>query len=571
MSQPDHKKKRDMLKTPESVSMINQSFRDLAKEALTVTNAEAEFWSDTTDVAIVGYGAAGACAALEAADNNAQVTVLDRLGGGGASALSGGVIYAGGGTQVQREAGEGDSVDNMTNYLCQESGGVVSEGAVREFADQSARNIEWLTGHGVQFDSTAYEPKTSYPPNGYFLYYSGNEKSYPFNKVAKPVRRGHRVAGKGFTGHRLFSSLDRSARDRAEITIKLHCEVQRLIVNEDERVIGVEYLEAPKSAAVRCIISSLNRFANKFSVLEPAIGSGIRSLVHLLRKTGETRRLRASKGVVLCAGGFIFNRSLVREIAPAYHPARPLGEDCVGIGIGLGVSVGGDLGCIDHVSAWRFYAPPNSMLSGIIVDSRGDRICNEDMYGATVADHVLATADKKAFLILDREMHARASAETNFSTMPWFQWISARLFLTLVSVRAASIEKLAVKCSICPSGLVRTIEDYNLGARTGKDVLGKSLDYLKPFEDGPYYALEISLTNRRVPCFAITLGGLKVDEKRGAVVTKQNLAIPGLYAAGRNAVGICSNNYLSGLSLADCVFSGRRAGRSAALDANDQP
>ena len=40
--------------------------------------------------------------------------------------------------------------------------------------------------------------------------------------------------------------------------------------------------------------------------------------------------------------------------------------------------------------------------------------------------------------------------------------------------------------------------------------------------------------------------------------------VPGLYAAGRTAVGLCSHSYVSGLSLADCVFSGRRAGRSAA-------
>lgn len=37
-----------------------------------------------------------------------------------------------------------------------------------------------------------------------------------------------------------------------------------------------------------------------------------------------------------------------------------------------------------------------------------------------------------------------------------------------------------------------------------------------------------------------------------------------LYAAGRNAVGMCSNGYVSGLSLADCVFSGKRAGEHAA-------
>ncbi|WP_159083087.1 hypothetical protein [Lysinibacillus sp. 2017] len=38
----------------------------------------------------------------------------------------------------------------------------------------------------------------------------------------------------------------------------------------------------------------------------------------------------------------------------------------------------------------------------------------------------------------------------------------------------------------------------------------------------------------------------------------------GLYAAGRTAVGICSNSYISGLSLADGMFSGRRAARHIA-------
>jgi len=41
--------------------------------------------------------------------------------------------------------------------------------------------------------------------------------------------------------------------------------------------------------------------------------------------------------------------------------------------------------------------------------------------------------------------------------------------------------------------------------------------------------------------------------------------IDGLYAAGRTAAGLCSRSYVSGLSLADCVFSGRRAGRHAAM------
>jgi len=42
-------------------------------------------------------------------------------------------------------------------------------------------------------------------------------------------------------------------------------------------------------------------------------------------------------------------------------------------------------------------------------------------------------------------------------------------------------------------------------------------------------------------------------------------SIENLYAAGRNAVGLCSNVYFaSGTSIADCVLAGRRAGAHAA-------
>jgi 3-oxo-5alpha-steroid 4-dehydrogenase len=64
----------------------------------------------------------------------------------------------------------------------------------------------------------------------------------------------------------------------------------------------------------------------------------------------------------------------------------------------------------------------------------------------------------------------------------------------------------------------------------------------------------------------LTLGGLLVDETTGQVRRADGSCVPGLYAAGRTAVGICSNSYVSGLSLADCVFSGRRAGRHAAAE-----
>ena len=53
-----------------------------------------------------------------------------------------------------------------------------------------------------------------------------------------------------------------------------------------------------------------------------------------------------------------------------------------------------------------------------------------------------------------------------------------------------------------------------------------------------------------------------MDETTGNVINTKGEAIKGLFAAGRSAVGVCSNIYVSGLSIADCVFSGRRVGKS---------
>ena len=56
-----------------------------------------------------------------------------------------------------------------------------------------------------------------------------------------------------------------------------------------------------------------------------------------------------------------------------------------------------------------------------------------------------------------------------------------------------------------------------------------------------------------------------VAPESGQVLRPDGSPVDGLYAAGRSAAGLCSRSYVSGLSLADCVFSGRRAGHHAAL------
>ena len=106
--------------------------------------------------------------------------MLDRFHGGGATAISGGVFYAGGGTHIQQEAGVEDDADAMYRYLSLEVKGVVSDETLRDFCDRSVENLGWLEGHGVPFEASLCPYKTSYPTDDYYLYYSGNEGFAPF-------------------------------------------------------------------------------------------------------------------------------------------------------------------------------------------------------------------------------------------------------------------------------------------------------------------------------------------------------------------------------------------------------
>ena len=80
--------------------------------------AEIDVWDLETDVAIVGLGIAGTCAAISAFEAGARVIAFERAGGaGGTSALSGGLIYLGGGTPIQEALGFHDTPENMERFL----------------------------------------------------------------------------------------------------------------------------------------------------------------------------------------------------------------------------------------------------------------------------------------------------------------------------------------------------------------------------------------------------------------------------------------------------------------------
>ncbi|MFD4293488.1 FAD-binding protein [Rhodococcus sp. NPDC058532] len=516
----------------------------------------------STDVVVVGCGVAGASAAIEAIDAGAEVVALDRFAGGGASTISGGIVYAGGGTSVQRAAGVADTVDAMFAYLSLEVGDAVRPETLRRFCENSASTVDWLQANGVPFEGSLCPYKTSYPTDRHYLYYSGSEAAGGFRDAAAPAPRGHRPKGKGTSGKMLYRPLVESALAKG-MRLETQTRAVRLVTDDAGAVTGVECLslrDAP--AGVRARHARFAALSSKPGVYFPPLRKAMdRQMARIEERYARPFRIEARSGVILSAGGFFANRAMVAEHAPRYLGGLPLGtsgDD--GSGIALGESVGGATDKLSNVSAWRFIVPPTAFLGSILVDRRGNRIVDESRYGAALGHAMIAEGDGHGWLVADADLVTEARSQMGSRTT-WFQRVQSETMTRIDGTTAGTLDELAAKVGIDPAGLAATVAAHNEAIVAGAtDPMGKPDEFRRPILAAPFSMYDVSLKKSLSnPLPMITLGGLVVDEDSGEVLDRDGDPIVGLYAAGRTAVGICSNSYVSGLSLADAVFSGRRA------------
>lgn len=537
---------------------------------ITVDDADAVSWDKQADVVVVGFGGAGACAALEARGDGADVMLLDRFGGGGTTKYSGGVIYAGA-TSFQREAGLEDSVDNMHEYLKLEVGDAVRPDTLRRFCEGSAADVDWLVGHGVEYASDTYLDKITYPPEGKYLYYSGNEKSPAFAAKAKPVPRGHRAVGPGFGGAHYINALSR-ALQREGVELSVHTRVTGLVVDKGGTVLGVEaiMLSPDKHAEQQAMYEKVSPYVPHNHRRTERVHKAMQNLED---RFGRTVLIRARGGVVLSTGGFAYSRSLVAEHDPVLgqhydvsHRLSTMGSD--GSGVAMGMSVGGATGWMDSIYIARNISPPEALLEGILVNSAGDRFVAEDAYVSLIGGLLERQPEGKAWLIVPAKGFRKSIRESVTCGWQRFKYFGVPMLINYAiggTRRGRNAAALARKTGINLNTLSATIDGHDQDLAAGRrDAVGKTEELRTPLGKGPFYAVNMSMANRHALTKFMTLGGLVVDEDSGAVVNVEGSPIAGLYAAGMSAVGLHSNGYISGLSLADGVFSGRRAGLSAA-------
>jgi len=471
-----------------------------------VREAEVARFDVEADVAIVGLGCAGACAAIEAREAGATVVVLERAsGGGGTSAQSGGLIYLGGGTPVQKACGYDDSADAMYAFLMEACGPNADAIKMRAYCDGSVEHFHWLEAHGVPFKRSSYlkEPSMEAPTDD-CLVFSGGEDTWPFDEITPAVPRGHKPrfedAAGGFLMRCLIAAVEKSGA-------RIECDVlaRALVVDEQGGVVGV-----------------------------------------LATRGGERVAVRAKRGVVLAAGGFILDDAMLDAHAPVLKKCSwrlsAGGDDGSGIKMGQGVGA-----AVARMSAGECaipLTPPRPLVRGVMVNRFGQRFINEDTYYGRVGQEALFRQGGLFYWI-----HDEATYQVNRVRMQ-------------VEFAGETFEELEREIGLPEGSLVATMELYNRHARAGRDpVFGKRAPFLVPIEKPPFGAIRVATDNSTYATF--TLGGLQTDVG-GAVLSHGGEPIPGLYAAGRTTAGLAAEGYASGISLGDGTFFGRAAGRSAA-------
>ena len=466
--------------------------------------SEIATWDLVTDVVVVGFGAAGVSAAYAAAETGVEVLVMERSGGGGgAAALSEGIIYLGGGTPIQKACGFDDTPEEMHRYLMAACGPEPDAAKVAAYAEGSLEHFDWLVNRGVLFDPSFCADTSMAPVGQEGLVFSGGEDAFPFTEIARPAPRGHLAKTKGSTGWLLMKYLVEAVADTPVVSL-FDTRVERIVIDSDRRVVGV-----------------------------------------LARQFGKLLAVRARRGVVLTAGGFVFNDDMLRQHNPTLlrgtFKVGTEGDD--GQGIRMAQAVGAAVRNMHAGEVALPFIPPRNLIHGIVVNGHGQRFINEDAYTGRIGHAALYGQDGQAYLIVDEQTY-----EVN--------WMG--LEASWVCETAAELES---EIGLPSGSLEATVDLYNRHAEHGEDPqFHKATSWVRPLMP-PLGAFD--LRPGPAPYAPFTLGGLHTTVQ-GEVLDLAGDSIPGLYAAGRTTSGVCAFGYASGLSIGDSTMFGRFAGMAAA-------
>lgn len=481
----------------------------MARDYSVVDASTIDTWSDEADVVVVGLGAAGSSAAIEAREAGADVLVLEKAsGGGGLTASAAGHLYLGGGTRVQKAVGVEDSVEAMKGYLMAITP-EPEEAKIDLYCEGSVDHFDWLVDKGVPFEDSYHREKNVVQMTTECLIESGNEEVWPYREKAKPAARGHKVAKEGEDGGAKLMECLIAHAEKLGVRIQCDTGVHTLVRDADGRIVGVGY-----------------------------------------RRFDDEGWVKARNGVILCAGQFGMNDELLARFGSKLADDRITKQGSTfddGAGHQLGEAAGGELLHMEGALLTSPFYPPEKLIFGILVNKEGKRFIAEDSYHSRSSIACTDQPDGKAWLIVDEKCFDR----------PLFGWQE-------VVDAWETVEEMERDLGMPEGSLQQTMASYNEHAARGEDPeFHKKDKWLEPLTKAPFAAIDMSLGEAQYVGFP--LGGLRVSVD-GEVLTADGRVVPGLYAAGGDASNIAQDGlgYSSGTCIGEATFFGRRAGRKAA-------
>ncbi|MEC5341369.1 FAD-dependent oxidoreductase [Brenneria populi] len=472
-----------------------------------------------TDIAVVGGGATGLAAGVQAKMLGAEVIILEKQGIMGGSANFAEGIFAAE-SAMQKRQGIDVSRKFAFQAIMEYSHWRANAPLVSAIVLKSADTLEWLRQFGVNYE---------------FIGVGGFGGPLTWHVVGELE-----VDGKRYNhGNAVMVALDRKFRALGgEVLLQTP---GKKLIKKDNRVVGVEGVN----------------------------------------KDGEKVIVNA-KAVIVGTGGYGNNKEMLKKYSrfPDVIMVGQSGKD--GEGIQMAWDAGAGEEGAEIMISYRPGLPDFSTKSHLIaaavqpylyVDPNGRRYTDEyNIAEWPFSGNALERIGGVAYSIYDEQ--TKQMFLNQGIQMPIGEWVTYGTRLDKLEeefnkelaknngnvFKCDTLEEVARNIGADPNVLKATITRNNQAAVRHKDEeFFKNADFLRPVEKGPFYVTKLR------PRALGTFGGVRINEKAEAV-TAQGKAIPGLYAGGLDAGGMYGDSYdleMGGASFAFALNSGRIAAENA--------
>lgn len=464
------------------------------------------------DVAVIGAGGSGLCAAISAAQTGASVVVLEKIGyDGGSTNVSEGALNA---VDPERQEPQGIEDSVAEHYAATYFGGheTGTPELIAYMVDNALDSVKWMRALGVNWKETIGSATGSL----------GQRSHYPFTP----------------SGNTYIRSFDDYVAAHPDRIVVLHdTQATELITDASGAVTGVRAMHAGDqevTVTAKSVIIATGGFGANVEYRQ-SVNDGVWADVTLDDAIGCTNINKCAQGDGLklaeAVGAELIGLSDI-QLHPCGTPGTGLMEDI-----------------------------RTSGRNRIFVNNQGERFVNEGAARDTLCKAIFAQPDSTYFIVVNSLRYPDTTTpDSNGATIE-------NMVATGHVTAADTLEELAEATGMDAGKLQASIDAYNAVIDGGTDELGFVADNTADAKmtEGPWYAC------RKVPTVHHTMGGIHVNLDSQAL-SADGTPIAGLYACGEVTGGIHGSNRLGGNAICDCMTFGRNAGVHAAMNAGyDEP